>query len=313
MIGQLDKAINRLLYPIRPYWTASIYGYSKWIRRYGYYPPFLPLCIYTDHGPGDSSRSPYKHELESDAPVQFYHSRGAIERWVTVSAKPCYQLFSPFVFARRSLRIERSPTACGSVFFPSHNTESITDLNDSHLYADEISRLPERFHPVTICLHITDMRLGIDKVYKAHGYRVVTAGDSLHQDFTERFYNIIKNFRYSLSNEFGAYGLYATELGIPFGLFGTKPQYFNAGDENFKIGKYECYKEKDYYINALHLFDRLPGDNISEGQKKFAEEFLGMNGGVSRPRMAAILYKSLAFWLLERLHIIKIKYHAKVD
>lgn len=300
---RMGKAFNRLLYPVRPYWTAGIYGFSKWIRRYGYYPPFLPLCIYTDHGPGDSSRSPYRHELQSDAPVQFYHSRGAIERWRKVSDKPCYHLHSPFVFARHTLGIERNQCAKGSIFFPSHNTESITDQNDPHQYAQEIAELPERFHPVTICLHISDMRRGLDKIYEAYSFEVVTAGDSLHQDFTERFYRIIRNYRYSLSNEFGAYGLYATELGIPFGLYGTKPRYYNGGDENFQIGDYECYKSKDYYTNAMSLFDRLPADEITAEQKEFAEEYLGLRGGVSRAKMAGILYRALGSWVLDRLRL----------
>jgi hypothetical protein len=299
----INKAVNRILYPIKPYWTAGIYGFGKWIRRYGFYPPILPLCIYTDHGPGDSVGSPYKHELESDAPVQFYHSPAAVERWKQVSDRPCYQLYSPFVFARHAMKIERDPDAKGSIFFMSHNTETVIDQNTPAAYAKDISKLPERYFPVVICLHITDVRMGLAKIYSDLGFEVVSAGDSLHQDFTKNFYEILKKHKYALANDFGSACLYAVELGIPFGLYGTRPKYQNEGDENIESGAYESYKTGDYYTNAMRLFNSLPDTVVTTEQKEFAEKFLGLTGGVSRFKMACILYKSLAVWIVDRLRI----------
>lgn len=304
MLTSIKKTVHRLLYPIRPYWTAGIYGFSKWIRRYGYYPPFLPLCIYTDHGPGDMIGSPFKHELESDAPVQFYHSSNAVQRWRLVSARPCHQLFSPFVYARRAMKIERDPNAFGTIFFVSHNTEVIIDEHHPSLYAKEIAILPKRFFPVTICLHITDVRMGLDKIYSSLGFKVVTAGDSLDQDFPKRFYAILRGFKYALGNDFGSASLYAVEFGIPFGVYCTKPRYRNNGDENIESGLYASYKNGAYYLNAMRLFYGLPADEVTVEQKEFAEEFLGIRGGVSRLMMAVILYKSLAIWIVSRLKII---------
>lgn len=301
----VDKSINRLLYPVRPYWTSGIYGFSKWIRRYGYYPPFLPICIYTDHGPGDFAASPYKHELESDAPAQFYHSPNAVERWRRVSNRPCYQLHSPFVFARKAMKLERDPAAKGSVFFVSHNTAAVVDQNAPDTYVKEISNLPERFLPVIICLHITDIRMGLGKAYADHGFEVVCAGDSLHQDFTRNFYRILRRARYALANDFGSACLYAVEFGLPFGLYGTKPRYFNSGDANIESGAYESYKAGDYHSTAIHLFDGLPVEEVTSEQRQFAEKYLGLHGGVSRRQMSAILYRSLIQWIINRLPIFR--------
>lgn len=202
------------------------------------------------------------------------------------------------------MKIERNPSAKGSVYFVSHNTESIIDQNDPHTYAKEIACLPERFMPVTICLHITDMRMGLDKVYSDLGFEVACAGDSLHQDFTKNFYQIIRKSKYALANHFGSACLYAIEFGMPFGLYGTNPHYYNNGDPNIEAGAYDIYKIGEYYSTALHLFDRLPGEGISPEQREFAEKYLGLHGGVSRAKMAAILYKSLIQWIFNRLRIV---------
>lgn len=301
LFNLLRKIAQRLIYPINPYWTANIYGFGKWIRRYGYYPPCLPLCIYTDHGAGDPGASPYFHELQSSAPVQFYHVKSAVVRWKDVSRKPCYILYSPFVFARHTLGIERSNSAHGTIFFVAHSTSSILDNKAVDAYHQEISALPERFRPITICLHIHDLRKGLDGEYLERGYQVVTAGDSLDQRFTERFYRLLGQHQYALSNLFGSYGLYATEMGIPFGLYGTDPEYYNQGDSNIEKGEYTSYRHTSFYQRAIELFGRLPEDSVTPEQLEFARYQLGVNDGITRAEMARVLYKSLFVWMATQI------------
>jgi hypothetical protein len=297
----LQKVLQRLVYPISPYWTASIYGFGKWIRRYGYYPPCLPLCIYTDHGPGDKECSPYPHELDSSAPVQFYHTESAVARWRKVSRKPCYTLYSPFVFARHTLGIKRSSSAQGTIFFVAHSTPSVQENKAVDAYHQELSALPEKFRPITICLHIHDVRKGLDKKYLGLGYRVVTAGDSLDQRFTERFYRLLGQHKYALSNLFGSYGLYATEMRVPFGLYGTDPEYYNQDDPNIEKGEYKVNRNTHYSQRIMELFNLLPEDSVTPEQLEFARYHLGINDGITRAEMARVLYKSLFIWVADRI------------
>lgn len=295
------KAWQRFLYPIRPYWTANIYGFGKWIRRYGFYPPVLPLCVYTDHGPRDSSVPPYPHELNSDAPVQFFHSIHNVIRWREYSDKPCHVLFSPSVFARRSLGINKKHDAYGTLFFVAHSTPSVDERKPVELYHEELSLLPKKFWPITICLHIHDVRKGLDKEYEALGYKVVTAGDSLEQNFIKRFYEILSQYNYALSNLFGSYALYATEMEIPFGLYGTPPSYLNKTDPNIESGEYKSYLQTDYYQRAQRLFGSLPGETLTKEQHEFALDHLGITCGINRLKMMRVLYSSLFKWGLSKL------------
>src|SRR6188768_659875 len=89
-----------------PYWTAEVYGFGKQIRKYGYYPSVFPLCINTDHGASGTGII-YETEINCDAPVQFYHLPLTVDNWRKRFTKPCYVLYSPFVFYRRRNKIKQ--------------------------------------------------------------------------------------------------------------------------------------------------------------------------------------------------------------
>lgn len=283
----------------RIYWTAEIYGFGKWIRKYGYYPDSFPLCIYTDHGAGCNDDLPSKHELESDAPSQFYHCADTVKRFKSLSKKPCYVLKSPFSFARKEMGIEQSPSCSGTLFFLAHSTNAVSDLKSVEDYDKELKSIPESFMPLTICLHMHDVNKGLDKIYRDLGYHVVSAGDTLDENFTERFYNILANYKYTMSNIIGAYTYYSIEMKIPFSLFGEPPHYFNEGDSNIESGHYTSIFRTPHYVTARRLFSGFHYA-ITDEQEEFAHEGLGTHAGVSRLKMSFILYRSLLVWLFRK-------------
>ena len=284
---------------MQSYWTAEIYGFGKWIRRYGYYPNWLPLCIYNDHGAGYKPLGPAPHELKSAAPVQFYHSMRNVEEWKRLSDKPCFNLYSPFVFARKKLKIKKSLSASGVLYFLAHSTSVVVDLKTAETYREELSNIQGSLGPVTICLHMHDVDKGLNKVYEAMGYNVITAGNTSSQDFPERFYRILANYNYVVSNLIGSYTYYAVEMGIPFGLYGTPPYYYNYSDENIEKGHYKSYFETPFYRDAISLFAGFQTE-ISIEQKEFVKEGLGLSSGVSRFKMAVILYRSFLICLFRK-------------
>lgn len=293
----LARVINNMADPMFPYWTAGIYGFKRWISRYGYYPSFLPLCIYTDHGPGASEDHPSWDELASDAPVQFYHCSEVVERWKKQSKKECHILHSPFVFARKSLKISSAPDRAGSIFFAAHATSVTLDINPIDIYIKELESIPDKYKPIKICLYFNEVLLGHDEVYRKEGYETVTAGDTEDQDFTEKFYKILSTAKYVLSNTFGSYALYAVEMGVPFGLYGTNPRYFNIEHPDIEYGEDSNYMRFVYFQQAAALFNGLPGEQVTVEQAAFARRYLGVDDGVSRLKMACILYRSFGIWL----------------
>ncbi|OYQ63866.1 hypothetical protein B9G53_14765 [Pseudanabaena sp. SR411] len=280
---------------MKKYWTSQIYGFGKWLRKYGFYPSFLPLCVDIDHGvPFDEY--PAKHELESDAPVFLSYWHVKTQKFKQKKIKQCYTLPSPFVFARKSLNIEQSENAQGSVFFLSHSTKQVVSQKSVEEYHQELQALPEKYNPLTICLHTHDIDRGLDREFRALGYKVTTAGKSLEEGFTEKFYRILSKHTYAISDSIGSHTFYAIEMGIPFGLYGAEPIYINYGDPNVEMGLFNSYKELKSYKKALSLFSRLP-ETINQEQQEFVEEHLGLKYGLSRIKASFVLYNSFLIWL----------------
>lgn len=286
----LHKIIVRL-----SYWTAEVYGFGRYIREYGYYPKWLPLCIYTDHSPGNRD-SPSPHELTSSAPVQVYHAAPRVRQWKGISKKPCYCLYSPYVYFRTSRAIEKSGGATGTIAFPAHTTDAIDDTSNIHVYIDQLRKLPAEYQPVSVCLHATDVKKGLHREFIRNGFAVYTAGDPFSDKFVERFYSIIRNFKYSTSNLGGSYLYYCVEMGIPFFLYGQGPRYINRADPNVETGEYTSYLHQRTYQELVRLFSGI-GTSITDEQREFVYSGLGLDEGLGRTRLAAVLYYALFRWV----------------
>ncbi len=274
------------------YWTSEIYGFGRYIRQYAYYPEFLPLCAYTDHGPF-SADTPLKHELESDAAVQFYHSKRLVAEWEKVSKKPCYVLYSPFVFYRRKNTIEPLPQASGTLVYPAHSTADIDDENDIDLYIEQILSLPDIYHPISVCLHMHDVNKGQHKIFRKYKIPVYTAGNSQDYRFAERFYAILRNFKYSTSNLPMSCLFYSVEMGIPHFIYGNRPCFNNKGNTNISAGRdFDPLKEWTSF-QELHDLFYGPRVEITPRQRQVVEAELGLHDGVTRFQLMLILYKAL--------------------
>lgn len=271
-----------------PDWSSEIYGFGKLIREYGYYPKSLPLYISTDHGPGQHD-FPNSKELQSKMPVHFYHSPRLVKIWPRYSKRPCYSLYSPYVFYRKK-NVRRNKDAKGTIAFPTHSTHFI-DINfDVDKYIDQLLALPEEYKPVSVCMYFLDVQKGLHKPFFKRRIPVYSAGHWFHPDFVENFYNIINRFRYATSDSCGSYLFYAVDLGLPFFILGDKPEKFNSGDVNSQLGKYT----NDNYTQIKKidtLFLQLT-NKISEEQAAIVSNELGIDNGLSRAKLSLILYRT---------------------
>jgi len=273
------------------YWPVEIYSFGKHIRKYAFYPKFLPICVYSDHSPGTFGNDIPKHELESDAPVQFYHSFERVKLFKKYSNKKCYGLYSPLVFYRKNNKINKLKDAKGTLFFLAHSTGFVDDINDPKEYINDINSIPEKFKPVSICLHSQDILKNKHKPFIENGFDVYCAGHYSNNDFAENFYKILRKFKYSSSNIIGAYTYYSIEMDIPFFIWGRKERFINSGEIGIKIGNFDPSDYCDTYKLHYKLFSSVSGV-ISRQQKDVSIECLGLKTGLGRFRMSFILYKS---------------------
>jgi len=301
LVEYCNENILNYVFSISEYWPSELYSLGVYTRIYGFYPMLLPLCVYSDHGVTLIDK-PSKHELDSDAPCQLYHSPRLVKAWKDVSKKPCYVRFSPFVFYRRKNSIEKDKNATGTIAFPAHSTPSIEDVSNINKYIDELLSLPVEFHPVSICLHNHDINKGRHIIYLNRGMTVFTAGNGMDSRFAERFYNILKKFKYSTSNLVGSYAYYSVEMGIPFSIYGEKQKFINNADDNLDYGEYDPYKLFSSYSLSYELFNKL-STSITKEQKDAVEFELGLRDGISRVKMASVLYSSFLKWIFSKRSI----------
>ena len=285
---KLQKGAKNIKYK---FWTAEVYSIGKYMRKYAFYPHFLPLYVYTDHGVGGFG-GVFKHELENDSSVQFYHNKKKRDEFKKLSKKPCYTLYSPQIFYRQSNNIQMNPETKGTIAFPSHTTASIDNEFDKIGYINDLKALPEEFQPVSICLHEADIKKGEHKIYLKNGLNVYTAGNTIDDKFIERFYDILKHFKYSTSNMVGSYTYYSVEMDIPFFIYGEREKFVNYGDPNIDIGEFDLMKLNEYK-EAYELFN-VPISNeaifITEEQKQHMFEGTGLKDGLSRWQLCFVLY-----------------------
>lgn len=281
--------------------SSECYGMGKYIRKYGFYPRWLPLFVSTDHGPSQRDAPTYL-ELSSGSPHTLFHSRRLVAKWKELSKMPCDVMVSPFVFYRRRSNINKSENARGTLAFPVHTTDLIENDCDYEGYAKSLLVLPSEYQPVSVCIYHLDVRKGKHKIFEKYNIPVYTAGHIYDSEFVIRFYDILKNFAFTTSNHVGSYVFYAVEMGIPFFIYGNRPIMINKGDPNCPDGAYDPLKLSSQLGRTASLFEGVRPD-ITKEQRELVEAELGLDDGVGRLKMAVILYSSILKWIFSRRSI----------
>lgn len=278
------------------YWPSEVYGIGKALRRYAFYPDSLPLNIYSSHGITHAD-VPAPHELEQKTPAMLFFSPRLTREYKKRSDKYCATIICPYIFYRKANEIEPDKNAAGTIAFPSHSTPEMDDVTDYKEYCSKLRSLPEEFHPLTVCLHYHDINKGLYKVFTDHGFEVVTAGNVFHPDFIDRFYEIIRRYKFVTSNQLGSYAYYAVEMGTPFLLYGNPPVLVNVGDENIEKGPYQSFLQAEQMKKALEILGTFSPE-VTVEQKRFVEEELGVYHSIGRFKAACILYNAYFRYVL---------------
>ena len=209
--------------------------------------------------------------------------------WDKKSTTPCYIVGSPFVHYRRMHNIEQSQNARGTLAYPGHSVVMSRAEYDIDEYCQQLRELPDEFQPVTISLHYADIaNHGIDKEFEKRGFKTVCAFLGTSKPCYEVFYDILREYKYTTSNEIGSYTFYSVEMGMPFFLLGTSPVI--DSDDNIEgiEGKY-AVKDLPYGKKATELFLGRPRMSITQEQKAFVVEELGMDDCLSADALRSIL------------------------
>lgn len=267
------------------YGVTEQYSQGKIYREYANFPIWKSLYIYSEHGIEFDVVD--KHEIENDADAMFVYSDAKLKNYKKVSNKPVYKVIQPLVWYRREHKINQIKDAKGTIAFPSHATPDVEARFDVEAYIKQLKSLPDEMQPVCVCLFMTDVLKGMYRIFMDNGIPVYTAGNVWDIGFVDRYYEILKHFKYATSNNIGTYTFYSVEMGIPFSLYGNSAKYYNNTDPNFAKG-FLTITDKE--VRAINLFRGI-NYKITKEQRNFVNSCLGLdnNNYLSRKAMHDIL------------------------
>lgn len=270
--------------------TPGPYGYYDLLKEYAgseYW--FSGITVQHGWAPADI---PDANDVLNAKSLMLCQSRRDRDNFIKKSPVRCEIAGAPFVHYRRRHAIEIAPDAKGTVAFPAHSVPGLYAEFDLDRYCDELLALPEKFQPVTVCLHPSDiMTYKIDKRYHARGFQTVSAGVGTDLPFCPAFYEILRKHRYSTSNEPGSYTFYAVEMGIPFFILGETAQRDNTVTRNIDApqGVYSIADLKHGQI-AFEIFSDRDYDVISAEQRDYVISELGVEDCLSPAELNQALW-----------------------
>ena len=288
LLNLCSDEINKCPYEII-YWQAEVYSIGKCLRDITGYPDDKPLYIFTEHAPKSIVDYIPDYELNNDAPVHFVSSKNALEIFKRNSKKPCYQYTYPIITYRRKHNMVKKENAKGTIVFPAHSIPGLKAEFDIDKFCNELNNLSDEYKPICICLHYHDINDGLHLEFIKRGFPVYSAGHPYNPDYIDKFYDILTNFKYSMSNMLGSYVYYSVELGIPFSIIGKESTFNNTEHNIYKKGVLKYSEISPMFKNQYELFSNKDRNIITDEQKEYVKKGLGLDSDLSIKELRKIL------------------------
>jgi hypothetical protein len=278
------------------------FGLNIILRKYLCVPNWLPLIAHMEHGwtPLDEAS---KTDLNNKKyPLMFVYNKRRFEIYKKVkhNYKNIFILGMPFILYRKKEKISIKEDAKGTIVFPSHDGTFVKSIYNINSFCEELSKLSPEYHPITICLFGGDEKYKKD-IYNSLGYKIVTAGDRYNVNFYKNFYEILKRYKYAISNGIGSHVFYSIDLNIPFFLLGEEPVIINKELKDPNVP--EKYKGSDFSSGkkAYNIFNTGPVTYISENQKKYVENEIGIKNASNRYILLLFYWSYFFQWVCIKL------------
>jgi hypothetical protein len=169
-----------------------------------------------------------------------------------------------------------------------HSTHLIEVVVDWGEYAEALTMLPPRFHPVSVCLYWKDLLNGAGREFQKRKINVVTAGHMADPSFAANFYSILRTCAYSTSNMMGSYSFYSVEMATPFFQYGPVPTFNNNGnDPNRPRGSYTVVSGlgADYEFMRNFVYDLSGTVSISSTLRESCLQKLGADTPINKTEL----------------------------
>lgn len=280
---ELEAACIRSPFEIRHSysWTAEVYSFGKCFREAARYPKIFPLYVYSDHGAALHSNL-FPHELNNECSVHLTWHPDKVGK-NQGSGRKLVHVEHPWVSYRHIRGFRRAVSTSGTIVFYTHTVPGVKlEECGGDEYFDQLRALPPEFHPIVLCLHMHDIKSGLYKNLRQHGFPIVTAGNTSADAFVDNFYELISGFSYASSQEWGSQTAYCVELGVPYFLLGPVPRLINLSHTEMPLGMVDAYQDDDHrrYMETARRLFSYPSVDLSDEKRDFISNVLGVGSGL---------------------------------
>lgn len=269
---------------------ASVYNYAGFNRK-------LPIPFLMEHS-WYLSDELMNSDLKQNPKFMIVASKRRKKVWDEKSKVPTAIFGAPFVRYRHLAKITQAPDAKGTIAFPAHSGHLPCEgfEFDWKEYARTLKSLPDEYQPVDVCLHPNDIEDGADKILENEGLKVISATTyNPNQEFMQNFYEILRQYKYSTSNDISSSAMYAVELGLPFFLYGKYPTY-SINEDGWDCPK-GTFSENlaPEYIATSKIMPHEPTTKISKELKEYVDAEMGVYDCISPEELYQIILKNYTF------------------
>lgn len=270
--------------------SASYYGIGKILRQYSDFPVWLPLPVNVQHG--FLGRRVTAHDALKGAPENWYWDEETLKSHLKFYPEITGRTVgAPFLYLLRCINHSRprSDERSGTIVFPAHSSAYMRVSSDFDLFASQLSALPEKYHPITVCAYHIDFERGDYKPFVDRRFEIVTNGDSLYD--TSFLYNFIKNVKYkkyAISNSHSSALYYSSALGLIAYFMGPA---FDVDDNDPNTGGVDLNREEQSCIDQFREYFAFPNAEF-EMQQKCAMQILGQDYLLDPGEMKRLLWRN---------------------
>lgn len=292
----------------------DFYGQAKVIRKYAKYP--RPIKVVYEHSlpihdiiwDVDKNCKLDIAFVSSAHRLEVYRQKKAKKMVFNIGSVLNYAIsISDPKFAKNGFKSDKE--RYGSIYFPTHSTHHIKSSINSDDIISKLTKLPEVYKPIFVCLYWKDIQHGEHKKYLKHGLKVVSAGHIYDNLFYFRLFDILKNFKYTLGSSFGSFIFHASRSGsiVVF------PKELRAVNEDISITT-ENFIDKDLQdrIEIGREFDKKIFNLFSQHRENYTNDQLEFIENYSSSKMlspfklkAILILAELNYFIKRALNKIK--------
>lgn len=274
----------------------DFYGQATILKEYAGWPKATSLKGIIEHAP-QYNETMWEYDRDQKLPLVLVTNKQRGEVCRRLAKKPVQMIGFSGCYASRLLDDGYGEPVDeqrkGTLVFPCHSSHLCKAEYSHERYAEAIAKLPDRMKPATICIYWRDFLWGAHQPYRDRGMRVVTAGHMYDHDFMFRISDLLRQFRFAISNEMGTHVLLSILNGCTFSYLPSDPiEYKWDTDETASAN--QVFRDEmceSVTAESQRLFAKV-GQPIEMAQREFVERILGFEHVLSPERLRNVFRRA---------------------